>query len=164
MVFDLVAQCPEAPAQLMPVKICGKPMRAVHPGRVERLPAVLRRIERGVENHAMRMQMGIKFPAGFMPETCGHDVSGHPFPVLAGLPNSGFRPLLKFKHGLPDGLLMQRQNAGILKQPHHRNALGRCNREVEKDAPVGDDRIAFLTDRVHPLAQSQPGFRMLSFA
>src|ERR1035437_848267 len=58
---------------------------------------------------------------------------------------------------------MQRHDPGILKKPDHRNTLRRCNREVEKDAPIGLHLVALMPDRIQPLAQPKPGFRMLAF-
>ena len=77
----------------MAVKIRGEPVRPIHAGRVQCLPAVFHRIERGVHHDAMRMEMGIEFPAGIVPEARRHEIARYALTVLPRFTHARLRQL-----------------------------------------------------------------------
>ena len=154
MVLDFIAQRPETLAQLMAVKIGAEPVRSVHTRWIQRLPAVFDRIERGVHNNAMRVKVRIELPTRFVPEAGRHEITCHALAVLPCFPYPRFRPLFELQHSLSDRPIVQFQDALILVKPDHRNALWRCNCEVEKDPSIGFYPFAVISDRVQPLAQT----------
>jgi len=136
VVLDLIAESPQPFAQFVKVMVLDKLLGAVHALRLEGLPTPFHWVEGGVHHHAVRVEMGVQFPAGVMAERGAHEVAGRPFTVLAGHPHPRFREFLQLGHGQPDRPVVQFNDPLVLAERHDRNALRWPDCEVVKDAPV----------------------------
>ena len=54
----------------------GEPLGFEHAVGLKCLPSAFHRIKRGVKDDAMGVELGVEFPAGFMPEAGDYQIAG----------------------------------------------------------------------------------------
>lgn len=93
---------------------------------LQRLPTVLDRIERRVEDNTVRVQMRIKGTGGFMREQRRGEVARAPIALRSTRANSSGSKRLEFTECRLHRPRMGLKNANVLaKKSHERNGLGR---------------------------------------
>lgn len=89
----------------------------------------------------MRVEKRVEFTAGFVPETCGHEIAGNAFTILAGL-----------AHALPPAF---RVRAWLAELPAHA-ARGFVHPGHEHIVPFGRDEQAEVAQWLHGLMTALP--------
>jgi hypothetical protein len=79
--FQLIARGAEAAGQPGVAHLTEECLVPVETGRLDALPAVLRRIEGRVHDAHMGVQLRVEFPTGFVGDDGGHEIAGHPVAV-----------------------------------------------------------------------------------
>ena len=95
-VADLVAERPQFAGEFMVVDVLGKLPGAQQFVIFQSLPAIFHRIERRVENNAVRVQMRIKGAGRVVREQRGGEIAREPVALCATDANASCRESLKF--------------------------------------------------------------------
>ena len=113
LIFDAVAESAQTPGQLVVIDVLDELLRRQHVVVLERLPAGLDRIERGVEDDTVRVQMRIEGARSVVTEHGGHDVARGSVRALAILADASGREGLQLTRVPPRPLVRApRQCAG----------------------------------------------------
>ena len=105
---------------------------------LQRFPAALDRIERGVEHDAVGVQVRVESAGRIVTEHCGHDVARGSVGALAVLADPGGRERFQLAQGGRYGLLVRVDDALVLAhQGGDGHRLGRREGEIVEHAPIG---------------------------
>ena len=138
LILDTIAELPQRAGQLMVIDVLDKLLRHQHVVVLQRLPAGLDSIVRGIEDNAVRMQLRIESPRGVMTEHRRHDVTRGSVRALALLADASGSEGLQLIQCHPDSLFVRLDNARVIThQSGDGHRFGRRKREIVEHTPIG---------------------------
>ena len=116
---DFVATLPQVADQFVVIDGLDVFPRPQHFVILQRLPFLFGFIKRGVEDDAMRVQVGIKRAGGIMGEQAGHHIAGEPCIIGLVFANASRGEGFKFFERDLNGTLMGGNDSFVIRQQRH---------------------------------------------